>query len=219
MTRLEALGPNEEFGEIKAVWDCFTDRALRSARSEGRSETHDQYAWDGLLAMARAARFAAERPEIVIKPIRPRFVIRVDATKLKSDRSDGEVCEIPGVGPIDLATARRLLPAGMIEFLVAEAVDIKSLAHGGRKANIGQLAALWSRDYVCEIRGCEKTEHLEIDHIAEYGKTRKTCATKLGFKCPHCHDLKTNHGYRDGPLGEDGRRDLTPPDNPPPDTS
>src|SRR2546430_2177714 len=26
MLRFEALGPNDEAGEIKAVWDCFTDR-------------------------------------------------------------------------------------------------------------------------------------------------------------------------------------------------
>jgi hypothetical protein len=184
MWHFEALGPNEQAGEIKAVWDCFTDREFRLARAEGRSERHDQYAWDGLLAMARAAKLVGDQADIELPVIRPRFVIRIDAAALKADVvADGEICEIceiPGVGPIDVAAAKRLLPDGMLEFVVAEGVDIRTVAHGGRKANLVQLAALWSREHVCEIRGCEKTDNLQMDHIVEYGTSRRTCATDLG---------------------------------------
>jgi hypothetical protein len=218
MWRLEALGPNEQAAEIKAVWDCFTDRAFRQARGLGRRETHDQYAWDGLVAMARAAKAAANNPKIRITPIRPRIIVRVDATALKTDRvAPGEVCEIPGVGPVDIAAAKRLLPDGMLDFIVAEGVDVKSVAHGRRNANITQLVALWSREYVCEIEGCEAREFLQMDHIDEYGRCKRTCATRLGWKCPRCHDRNTNRGYRDGPLQPNGRRKLiAPTERPPP---
>jgi hypothetical protein len=223
MRRYEALVPRDMAGEIEAVWDEFTDRAFRQARSDGRREGREQYMADGLVAMARAANAGVTGKRTSgVKPIRPRFIIRLDARPLKTGTVEpGEVCEIVGVGPIDLATARALLPDGLIDFVVAEGVDIRAVAHGGRKANITQLVALWSREYVCEIEGCEVREHLHKDHIAEYGKTRRTCATSLGWKCPHCHHLKTHLHYTDGPLQANGRRKLIPPDRPPPhdDTS
>ena len=161
------------------------------------------------------------RPAAADAPtIRPHFVFRVDvAPLLRGHIEAGEVCEIPGVGPIDLATARRYLPEAILDFVVHHGVDVKSVAHAKRKANRTQLAALLSRDYVCEVEGCDGRRFLEIDHIDPYARTRRTDIGDLGYKCKHSHHLKTDHGWTDGPLQPNGKRQLIPPNNPPPDTS
>ena len=110
-----------------------------------------------------------------------------------------------------------MFPGALLDIVVHDGIDIRTVAHASRHVNATQLAALLSREYVCEIDGCGATENLQKDHIEEYGKTLRTCATCLGWKCPHCHDLKTNKHYTDGPLQPNGRRKLIPPNNPPPD--
>jgi hypothetical protein len=218
MTRLDGLLPNLMAGEIVSVWDCFTDRAFRAAQQAGRRESHDAYAADGLLLMARAAK-AATVPGNTLKleAIRPHFVIRVDAAPFKTGRVEvGEVCEVPGIGPVDLTAARRRLPEAIIDIIVRDGVDVKTIAHPGRRANARQLAVLLSQPYECATDGCNASEHLQIDHIVEYGKSKRTCATELGYKCGHCHHLKTHKHWRDGPKQPNGTRALIPPDKPPP---
>ncbi|HEY5012402.1 MAG TPA: DUF222 domain-containing protein [Acidimicrobiia bacterium] len=208
--------PPEVAGEVEAIWDVFTERAFRQAHSEGRRERHDAYVADGLLAMARAAQGGGA--ESGGAPVRPRFVIRLDMTALKRGWAEpGEVCEIPGVGPIDVATARSMFGGAVVDFVIHEGVDIKAVAHAGRKANARQLAALLSREYVCETVGCGHRANLEIDHLTEYAKSRRTDVGELGWKCAHCHRLKSAEGWTDGPLQPDGRRTLDPPQRPPPD--
>ena len=139
-------------------------------------------------------------------------MFRVDvAPLLRGHIEPGEVCEIPGVGPIDLATARRYLPDAIVDFVVHHGVDVKAVAHAKRKANRTQLAALLSRDYVCEVEGCDGRRFLEIDHIDPYARTRRTDIGDLGYKCKHSHHLKTHHGWTDGPLQPNGKRQLIPP--------
>jgi len=84
------------------------------------------------------------------------------------------------------------------------------------RANARQLAVLLSQPYECETDGCNAREHLQIDHIVEYGRSKRTCATQLGYKCAHCHYLKTHKHWRDGPKHPNGKRKLIPPNHPPP---
>ena len=169
------LLPPEMAGEIESVWDVFTKRAFRSARSAGRREPEQAYMADGLLAMARAAHGWAKTHKGDAPPIRPHFVFRLDvAPMLRGTVEPGEVCEIPGVGPVDVATARHFLPEALLDFVVHEGIDIKSVAHAKRKARRTQLAALLSRDYVCEVEGCDCRRFLEIDHIDPYANSGRT---------------------------------------------
>ena len=42
---------------------------------------------------------------------------------------------------------------------------------------------------------------------------RRTDIGDLGYKCKHSHHLKTDHGWTDGPLQPNGKRQLIPPNN------
>ena len=105
----------------------------------------------------------------------------------------------------------------IIDIVVHDGIDITTVAHTGRKANRAQVAALLSREYICEIENCGHIHNLQIDHIATYVSSKLTDVGDLGYKCCRCHDLKTNHGYSDGPLQPNGRRKLIPPNKKPPD--
>ncbi len=207
-------------GEVESVWNEFTKQAFLAARTEGRRESEGAYMADGLLAMARAAAAYRKTSREQAPAIRPHFVFRIDlAPMLRGQVHVGEVCEIPGVGPIDVATARRYLPNAILDFVVHDGIDVKAVAHAKRKARRSQLAALLSRDYVCEVEGCDCRRFLEIDHITPYADSRRTSVEELGYKCRHSHHLKTHKGWTDGPLQPDGTRKLIPPPTPPPHDS
>src|SRR3954447_19546198 len=190
---------------------CFTNRAFRDARAAGRREPERAYMADGLLAMARAASAWNNHTDNPAPKIRPHFVIRIDLTPLLRGRAEpGEVCEVPGVGPIDVDTARHHLPEAVLDFVIHEGIDISTVAHAKRKALRAQLAALLSRDHVCEVEGCDCRRFLEIDPITPYADSKRTSVGELGYKCRHCHDLKSNHGWTDGPLQANGKRKLVP---------
>ncbi len=59
--------------------------------------------------------------------------LRVDAGALRRGYvEDGEVCEIPGVGPVPVSTARGLLPEAFLKVMVTDGVDVLSVCHVGR---------------------------------------------------------------------------------------
>ena len=45
---------------------------------------------------------------------------------------NGEVCDIPGIGPIPVSVARRLAGDAVLKVIVTDGVDVTALAHGGR---------------------------------------------------------------------------------------
>jgi len=105
----------------------------------------------------------------------------------------------------------------IIDIVVRDGIDITTVAHAGRRANSTQMAAMLSREYICETEHFGHIYDLQIDHIVTYVSSKLTDVVDLGYKCCRCHDLKTNHGYTDGPLQANGRRKLIPPPKPPPD--
>ena len=53
-------------------------------------------------------------------------------TLVLGDAADGGVCEIPGVGPVDVAWVRALLGSGALTAIVKKGKDIVTVAHLGR---------------------------------------------------------------------------------------
>jgi hypothetical protein len=169
---------------------------------------------------AAAATATATKPRRGPSPYNVHALLRVDATALKRGYTiDDEVCEVAGVGPIDVAAARKLLGDAVVDILVTDGIDVRTVAHAGRTANRTQKAALLL-NWECEVRGCTEQAILEIDHTTGYRWTHWTEIDDLGPKC-RCHHKLKSQGWTDGPRGEDGKRDLHPPDwtgPDPPDT-
>ncbi len=138
-------------------------------------------------------------------------LLLIDATAFhRGHTNPGEICELAGVGPIDVASAKRLFGDAIVDIIVTDGVDVRTVAHAGRTANRRQKAALLV-NWECEIRGCNVTRNLEIDHIVPYAVSGQSDFEHLGPKCRWHHHLKTHKGWRDGPRDPDGKRTLIPP--------
>lgn len=206
-------------GTIASALDQITDELFRHAYREGRREPRDAYAADAVLEMALRARDgtagSGDGQAGADHKRGQRFLalIRADLDALVRGSVEGdEVCEIAGVGPIPVAVARQLLGDSILKLVLTRGVDVANVTHLGRGPTVAQkVALLWSQPS-CEVEGCPRRARLEVDHLEPWAETHHTRLDELGRKCPHHHDLKTNHGWDLVP--GTGKRPMVPPDDP-----
>ncbi|HEX3394987.1 MAG TPA: DUF222 domain-containing protein [Acidimicrobiales bacterium] len=214
--RMDLRTTTEAGAAILATLKPFADQVFAEARTAGRRESTEAYAADALVSMAEAAVVPGgdDRPG----PSGPRAMVhvRVDHQALVRGHTEGdEVCEVPGVGPIAVATARAWAGDAVLRALVINGVDVVAVAHAGRSVTAAQRAAIEERDRCCVVPGCAVANGLEIDHVDGWVPTRITTLARLARLCRWHHYLKTHCGYRlEGSVG-DWR--LVAPDHPPPD--
>jgi hypothetical protein len=137
--------------------------------------------------------------------------VRVDATALQRGYvEDGEVCEIAGVGPVPVATARALLPEAFLKILVTKGVDVVSVCHVGRAVPAHLRSAIEERDPACVVPGCDVAMGLEIDHWqTDFGDDGPTALFNLARLCHFHHFMKTYRGFHLG--GGPGKWEWDPP--------
>ncbi len=199
----------DQAARIEPTWDQFANLEFATARREGRRESADAYAADALVAMIEAASEGRVDGKGTTSSLHG--LVLVDATALRRGHVvAGETCEVAGIGPIDVAAAKGLLGDAVVDILVRDGVDVRTVAHAGRSANRRQKAALLA-EWECEVRGCGVQRGLEVDHIEAWAETHRTAIESLGPKCKWHHHLKTNKGWHDGARGDDGKRDLIAP--------
>jgi hypothetical protein len=142
--------------------------------------------------------------------------LRVDLAALRRGQLDaGECCEIPGVGPVPLETAREVLGDAIVHLVITRGADIASITNLGRTIKAPLRRAVIERDATCVVPGCDVREGLEIDHriipIAENGETALWNLARL---CHHHHYLRHHQGFR--LEGGPGDWQWLPPEKPPP---
>jgi hypothetical protein len=142
--------------------------------------------------------------------------VRVDhAALLRGHVEPGEICELPGIGPIPVEVARRLAVDSILSVLVTDGVDVTTVAHAGRTIPAAVRRALIERDQCCVIPGCSVRDDLEIDHVDPFGQGGPTRLDNLARVCRWHHYLKTHQRHR---LERRGTEWLwSPPGDPPPD--
>jgi len=197
----------------------FCEHVFAAARAAGRRESSEAYAADALVALAEAA----GRPEAAgsdgdKSASGPRAMVHVrveHAALVRGHVEGGEVCEVPGVGPIPVATARAWAGDAVLKALVTKGVDVVAVAHAGRTVTAAQRAALEERDPTCVVPGCTTSKGLEIDHVDGWAVTLTTTLGRLARLCTWHHDMKTYWGYRLD--GCSGSWRFVPPEHPPDD--
>ena len=117
------------------------------------------------------------------------------AALVRGSTENGELCEIAGVGPVPVATARALANDAYLKVLVTDGIDIKAVSHPGRNIPTRIRTALVSRGYVCARPGCGCRRNLQIDHVKPVHEDGPTELDNLDWLCPHDHYLKTHKGY------------------------
>jgi len=123
--------------------------------------------------------------------------VRVDHDALvRGHLEGGEICEIPGIGPIPVDVARRLAVDSILSVLVTDGVDVTAVARAGRTIPASIRTALIERDPVCVVPGCGLREGLEIDHVEPFAQGGPTRLGNLVRLCHWHHYLKTHQRHR-----------------------
>ncbi len=134
----------------------------------------------------------------------------VDSAALARGHTEpGERCEIAGVGPVPVTTARALLDDAVVSVLVRDGDDITAVSRPTRTIPTKLRRALETRYPTCAVHGCANDQFLEIDHVVPIEDRGPTEISNLWRLCSHHHALKTHAGWR--VVGANGDRDLVPP--------
>jgi hypothetical protein len=188
--RFDARLTPDEGAKLVAVVKSESSRLAAEGRRCGRHEPMAAYAADALTGLA--APTSADRSSSPSTMVH----VRVDHEALiRGHLEPGEICEIPGIGPIPIAAARRLAEDSILSVLVTNGVDVTGVAHAGRTIPASIRRAIIERDTHCVVPGCDVSNGLEIDHVIpviEHGPTKLDNLARL---CHWHHYLKTHQGH------------------------
>ncbi|HEX4777833.1 MAG TPA: hypothetical protein VFW74_13735, partial [Acidimicrobiia bacterium] len=139
-------------------------------------------------------------------------ILRLDHEALLRGSVEGdELCEIAGLGPVPVRTARALLGESILKLVLTKGEDVASVTHLGRGPKVAQKIALLWQSPCCSVEGCTRTR-IEFDHREPWAKTKHTKLNELDALCTFHHDLKHREGWSlvDGT----GKRPMVAPDHP-----
>ncbi|HEV2906923.1 MAG TPA: DUF222 domain-containing protein, partial [Actinomycetota bacterium] len=189
--RLDAKLTPDAGATVMAALEPHRRNVFEEARHAGRREQPEAYLADALVALAHAADSKeASGPKAMVQ-------VRVDhAALIRGHRNGDEVCEIDGIGPIPVATARALSSDAILSAVLTKGADVKAVAHLGRTIPARLRTALQARDTECAVPGCHNRHRLEIDHIEPFAEGGPTSLDNLVRLCRPHHHMKTNLGFR-----------------------
>jgi hypothetical protein len=197
--RIEARLAPDAGARFSSAWKAHTERIFCDARRAGRREPLAAYAADALVALAS---------EGLCKPVEMR--VTVDSAALSRGHTQaGERCEIVGVGPVPVTTARALLDDASVAVMVRDGDDITAVSSPKRTIPVKLRRAVEARSPTCGVQSCANDRFLEIDHVVPLEDHGRTELGNLWRLCSHHHRLKTYAGWT--VVGTNGDRDLVPP--------
>jgi hypothetical protein len=164
------------------------DQLFREARSDGRREPGEAYAFDAAEALLTSDGGGKPLP----KGADAKIIVRVDLGALLRGRpAGGEVCEIAGCGPIPVSVVKDWMQDAFLAAVVTKGTEIGKVIHLGRRFRSEQRTVLQWQDPVCARRGCSNRLGLEYDHFEDWALTHTTRTTAAKRFCHACHALKT----------------------------
>ena len=206
--RMDVTFSPEAGALVFSALDAETDRVFGERRAAGDREPRAAYMHDALVTLVTGG------PR---KPVDVRFV--GDATAIaRGHVIAGERCEIVGVGPIPVTTARAMLADARVTTMVRTGDEITHVTSMTRTIPAKLRRWLEVAYPKCGRKGCNNTQRLQIDHIVDYAEVLRTGVLPPTTRdntwrlCPACHALKTYRGWR--VVGGAGTWDLVPPDHP-----
>ena len=194
--RLSASMTVEAGAEIWAALEPYRQKVAARSSRKGRKAKAPAGAVmaDSLLEMARHHRNTGDDP---LRPApRAAVHVRLDYEALmRGYTMPGELCEVPGVGPISVRQVHGLLGDAILTAVVMDKTDIRNVIKMGRVIPARLEAALIERDQCCVVPGCGERHGLEKDHVVEVHRGGPTTLYNLCRLCGWHHYLKTHHGW------------------------
>ena len=183
--------------------------AQRLAR-KAKTKNHEPEAFDRHLADAYAGMLTgsgkgrARRPELVV------LVSHEVAKRGWKDVRDGEVCKIPGVGPVAPQVAKQIAGDAFLSGVFYDGTDLRQIKRWSRSIPVEVALALELGDPpafegICCV-DCGNRFRTEFDHITPHARGGPTSRANLKPRCWRCHQAKTKRErtateQRAGPRG------------------
>jgi Domain of unknown function (DUF222) len=193
--------------QLKAVIDKETQRIFREHKAGTDHESNDAYAADAV------AEFILDHADENAAGNRPKVSVHVvvgHETLRSGELVPGEVCEIPGVGPVDVNWVREQLGTAFLTAIITKGKDILTVAHLGRHVPAEVMTALLVAGRECDTEGCNHRGYLERDHVHDHSRGGPTSYKNLCWLCYRHHRLKTSGWLLGAPDAETRKRTLRP---------
>ena len=205
---LQLSGPVAEVARVDNAIRHRADRLFRKARAEGRREPSEAYAYDAATQLLTSTGDG----EAVPVGADAKIIVRIDHTALtRGHATEGETCEIAGIGPVPVATVREWMGDAFVAAVLTKGEDVQRVVHLGRKFRSTQRTALQWQNPICARKGCPNRLGLEYDHFEDWATTHTTRVEAAKRFCPTCHQLKSR-GWRVSQPDANGECTFTPPD-------
>jgi hypothetical protein len=175
-------------GRVKARLDAEVQRIFRSRRKGTEHEPHERYAADALSELVLADRPGPGKHR---DPNATVHIVIDHGALMRGGAGAGEVCEIPGVGPVDVGWVRELIGSAFLTAVIKKGKDLLTVAHLGRHVPAEVQTALLVAGRECDIAGCHHRGYLERDHTREYAQGGPTAYWNLRWLCWVHHRLKS----------------------------
>lgn len=147
---------------IWAAVEAEQGRLVAAAEARRRTEPREAFAADAVVALATRSSFGGKAASAG-EP-RASVHVRIDHSALVCGHTEaGEVCEIPGIGPIPVARAPDTPADSVLSVIVTKGVEIIGVAHAGRTIRANVRRAVEERSPNCDVPDCPIRHGLEID--------------------------------------------------------
>ncbi len=160
--------------------------------------------------LGRALRRSSQSPKVAGRPLH--LIIRVDLdTLLRGVAVEGELCEIPGYGPVPVSLIEELKANGnvFVSSVLTKSREVIGVYRHRRRPDVYQQTALDFLYPTCAAAGCNRRAGLDYEHRDEWAKTHYTAYDLMDRLCWHHHQQKTHQGWK---LVEGtGKRAFVPP--------
>ena len=178
-------------------------RLFRAAKKDGRPEPFERYLADAYAGLfSTGPTVPARKPELVV------LVSHEITQRGWKDVAEGEVCKIPGVGPISPQTAREISSDAFLRGLFYDGTDLRHFRRWTRNIPLEVLLALQLGEPPefdgVKCTDCGRRFRNEKDHSAPHVAGGFASTGNLKWRCYGCHQRKTAEDRRTGKL--------TPPD-------
>jgi hypothetical protein len=206
--RLDAKLTPVQGAKFLSALGVEADARFDVARKAGDQEPAAAYGADALVALVTGEAISkspgTSKSARSSGSSRSTVCIRVDGRALvRGHAEEGEMCDIPGVGPVPVAAVRSQLPEAFVKILVHDGADVTTVCHVGRTVTAHVQSALEARDPVCVVPRCDVAQGLENHHWdVDYAVCKNTSLAGLARVCHWHHGLLTFGGYElDGAPG------------------
>jgi HNH endonuclease len=174
-------------------------RSYREAKKGGNQEPFDRHLADAYAGMlAGGGKGPTTRPELVI------LVSHEVAKRGWRDVRNGEVCKIPGVGPVAPRVAQEIAEDAFLTGLFYDGTDLRHLKRWTRSIPVAvrtalELGAPPDFDGI-KCTDCGQRFRTENDHVEPHAAGGPASVDNFEPRCWDCHLAKTASDRRAGKL-------------------